>query len=258
MSAHHRFILCIVLATLFFGCGDGKKDSGQQTEQQQAPPEKQVVQPPVELTDYYFGIIRKGAAWTAEETEAVAELQRQHLERIGRLADSGVLVLAGPIEATTGAEDLRGLFVYRVSSMAEARALADSDPSVRAGRLLVDIFHWRGPARMIYDEKYTMVDYHLAFYFQGPFYYAEETPSFWEMVQTQTERQPGICDSCRIVLAGEFPDEKNSYKLAGLIIYEAPRADVLNGIMTTSAAVRSSVYSVRLMKWYGPSGLHAE
>jgi uncharacterized protein len=37
---------------------------------------------------------------------------------------------------------LRGLTFYRVGSLAAARALAEQDPSVAAGRLVVDVTEW--------------------------------------------------------------------------------------------------------------------
>jgi len=246
-----------MLLVMLVGCT--KKEPEQQSAQPQTTAAKPVVQPPVELADYYLGIIRKGSAWTAEETVAVAELQRQHLARINHLADSGVLALAGPIEGGPGAEDLRGLFFYTVASMEEARALADSDPSVRAGRLLVDIFQWRGPADLTYSETDSMTDYQLVFYFKGPFYYAEETPpSFWGMVQTQTEKMGGIGDSCRIIMAGEFPDTNNDYNLVGMMVYQAPSLGQVNRVMAMASAIRGSRLSPRLMMWYGPVGLRCK
>jgi uncharacterized protein YciI len=37
---------------------------------------------------------------------------------------------------------LRGVFVFQVGSIEEARALADTDPAVRAGRLVVELHPW--------------------------------------------------------------------------------------------------------------------
>ena len=40
---------------------------------------------------------------------------------------------------------LRGLTFYRTGSLEQARRLAEADPAVRAGRLVVDIMTWYCP-----------------------------------------------------------------------------------------------------------------
>lgn len=92
-----------------------------------------------EMETYYVGLIFKGAAWTPEETPEIMELQKAHLANIARLAESGTLVLAGPF---IDGGDLRGMFVFRVSSLDEAKALCDTDPAVRAGRLRIELHPW--------------------------------------------------------------------------------------------------------------------
>jgi uncharacterized protein YciI len=92
-----------------------------------------------EMETYYVGLIFRGPAWTPEKTPEIMDLQKAHLANITRLAESGKLVLAGPF---VDDGDLRGMFVFRVSSIEEARALCDTDPAVKAGRLRVDLHPW--------------------------------------------------------------------------------------------------------------------
>lgn len=92
-----------------------------------------------EMTTYYVAFMRKGPAWTAERTAETEKVQQGHMALIRKLADEGKLVIAGPF-ADDG--DLRGLFIFRVGSMAEAQALCDADPAVRAGRLKPEIHPW--------------------------------------------------------------------------------------------------------------------
>jgi len=40
---------------------------------------------------------------------------------------------------------LRGVFVFKVGSLDEARALSNADPAVKAGRLVVDVHPWEVP-----------------------------------------------------------------------------------------------------------------
>jgi uncharacterized protein YciI len=57
------------------------------------------------------------------------------------MKDAGHLKVAGPIGDQPD-EGWRGLCFYQVGSLDEARRFAESDPAVRAGRLVVDVMHW--------------------------------------------------------------------------------------------------------------------
>jgi uncharacterized protein YciI len=97
---------------------------------------------PSEMTTYYFGLISRGPKWTAERTPEVEKLQADHMANINRLAKEGKLVIAGPFE---NAGNYAGVFVFRVGTLEEAKALAETDPAVKAGRLVVDVHPWMVP-----------------------------------------------------------------------------------------------------------------
>ncbi len=61
------------------------------------------------------------------------------MANIQKMAESGKLLLAGPF-ADDG--DLRGLFVFRTSTLEEAKAMAEQDPAVKAGRLRLEWHPW--------------------------------------------------------------------------------------------------------------------
>ncbi len=97
---------------------------------------------PIKLTTAYLALLTRGAKWTPEKTPATEELQKAHLANIHRLADMKKLVVAGPF-GDDGT--LRGIFVFKVASIDEARALTETDPAVQAGRLAIDIHPWLVP-----------------------------------------------------------------------------------------------------------------
>jgi uncharacterized protein YciI len=97
---------------------------------------------PLTLKLVYLAFLRKGAKWTAESTPATEALQKAHMENIHRLADLKKLVIAGPF-GDDG--ELRGIFVFRVDSIEEARSLTASDPAVKAGRFVLDVHPWLVP-----------------------------------------------------------------------------------------------------------------
>lgn len=92
-----------------------------------------------EMTTYYVAFLYRGPKWTPEETEEVKRIQEGHMANIRKMAADGKLVLAGPFSDNG---KLRGMFVFQVGSMDEAKALADGDPAVQAGRLVAEIHPW--------------------------------------------------------------------------------------------------------------------
>lgn len=88
---------------------------------------------------YFLGLLRRGPRWTPGESPAQAKLQEAHLANIRKLMEAGKLVVAGPFEDDG---PLRGIFVFKAASIAEARTLAETDPAVQAGRLVISIHTW--------------------------------------------------------------------------------------------------------------------
>ena len=95
--------------------------------------------PQYEMTTYYVAFLYRGPAWSPEETPEHARLQEAHMAHIREMGASGKLLLAGPF---TDDGDLRGIFVFRTASLEEAKALAEADPSVKAGRLRLEWHPW--------------------------------------------------------------------------------------------------------------------
>jgi uncharacterized protein YciI len=101
---------------------------------------------PLKLTPTFFAFLTRGEKWTPEKTPATEEIQKGHMANINRLAEMKKLVVAGPF-----GDDgpLRGIFVFRVSSIEEAKTLTATDPAVQAGRLAMEIHPWMVPEGII-------------------------------------------------------------------------------------------------------------
>ena len=94
----------------------------------------------MELESYTFGLLRRPPDAPDLPEEELDELQRRHLDHLDDLRRRGVLAVAGPFGDQPD-ESWRGFCLYRVG-IEEARALAEQDPSVQAGRLAVDVMTW--------------------------------------------------------------------------------------------------------------------
>lgn len=92
-----------------------------------------------EMTTYYLVLLYRGPNSTGEVTPETQRIQEAHMANIGRMADEGKLIMAGPMAED---EKLRGIFVFRVGSLQEAQALAAEDPAVKAGRLVPEVHPW--------------------------------------------------------------------------------------------------------------------
>jgi len=91
------------------------------------------------MKQYFFVLLRSGPD-RSQSKEQAAKIQEGHMAHIRATAQSGKLQLAGPFDDENG--DWRGILIYDVATLADARALCDADPAVKAGRLVCDIHGW--------------------------------------------------------------------------------------------------------------------
>jgi uncharacterized protein len=98
-------------------------------------------EPPDEFDVYELVILRRPVD-APDIDNATAELyQAQHLGHFATMKEAGYLKVAGPLDEQPD-ESWRGLCLYQVGSLVEARRLAESDPAVRAGRFSIDVMNW--------------------------------------------------------------------------------------------------------------------
>ncbi|MDC0257955.1 YciI family protein [Crocinitomicaceae bacterium] len=97
------------------------------------------------MRSYVMAFLKSGPNRDQTEEEA-QELQAAHMANIGRLADEGTLVLAGPF-LDNG--DLRGIYIFAVESVEEAEVLTATDPAIKAGRLIMELHPWYGSAAVM-------------------------------------------------------------------------------------------------------------
>jgi uncharacterized protein YciI len=99
---------------------------------------------PLKFETVYLGFLKKGPNRKDgdDQVPETQELQKAHIANIERLAKLGKLVVAGPF----GDEGpLRGIFVFRVGSLAAAQELCATDPMVKIDRLRVELHPWNVP-----------------------------------------------------------------------------------------------------------------
>lgn len=97
------------------------------------------------MKQYVMAFLKAGPNRNQDSVEAAA-LQRAHMDNIQRLANEGVLVVAGPF---LDDGELRGIYLFDVKSVEEAEALTLTDPAIQAGRLVMELHPWYGSAALM-------------------------------------------------------------------------------------------------------------
>jgi uncharacterized protein len=101
----------------------------------------------MELESYSFVLLRRGPSAGDFSDADLDRLQAAHLDHLDAMTRAGHLVAAGPFSDQPD-ETVRGFCVY-ACPLEKTRELAGSDPSVRAGRMAVDVMTWWTPAGSI-------------------------------------------------------------------------------------------------------------
>ena len=74
------------------------------------------------------------------------EMFKGHFANMKRLSEEGKLVLAGPFD---GVDGWRGLFVFAVRDIAEAKQLAETDPVLVKGEMVAEYHKYYGSAALM-------------------------------------------------------------------------------------------------------------
>jgi uncharacterized protein YciI len=97
------------------------------------------------MKQYVFCILKTGINTTATEEEK-NELFNGHMANIKRLAKEGKLALAGPFMKND--RNYRGLYIFNVATIEEAKALVATDPAVKSNLLDAELTPWYGTAAL--------------------------------------------------------------------------------------------------------------
>ena len=97
------------------------------------------------MKKYVMAFLKSGSVKITDSTER-NKLQMAHLKNIQRLADEGKLIIAGPY---LDDQEIRGIFIFNVESIDEAKILTETDPAIQAGTLVMELHPWYGSAALI-------------------------------------------------------------------------------------------------------------
>ncbi len=235
-----RFVLSISFLLILLPCARAQKPD------ESKPPK-------FELEQYQFGLLKRGPKWTPERTPETEEIQKGHMANINKMAELGKLMVAGPM-GDNG--ELRGIFIFKASKE-EATALANQDPAIKAGRLVLELHPWMGPKGLgvkLGEEfrkdpkvKMTMTQFYLALLTKGP--KADEFKGA-ELEKLQLAHLWNIrrmIDAKTYLAAGPFTDNG---PLAGLFVIAAKSMEEAKIFAEADPSVKAGRLLVELRPWW--------
>ncbi len=90
------------------------------------------------MQQYFIAFLKSGPSRSQTKEEADS-LQVLHLAHLGRMYEEGYADISGPF-GDDG--EIRGITIYNVPTLEMADSLANMDPMVKSGRLVIEIHPW--------------------------------------------------------------------------------------------------------------------
>jgi len=91
------------------------------------------------MKKYVFCLLKSGNNTTASKEET-KKLFEGHMVNINKLAKEGKLVVAGPFMKND--RNYRGIYIFNVETIEEAKALVATDPAIKANLLEAELTPW--------------------------------------------------------------------------------------------------------------------
>jgi len=126
-----KFILIIAIATVSINCFAQKSAKPAYD----AALAKKLGADKYGMKKYVMAFLKEGPTHLTDSAAGM-QLQMAHLKNIGKLADEGKLVVAGPF---LDDQPIKGIFIFNVATIEEAKTLTETDPAIKAGTLIMEL-----------------------------------------------------------------------------------------------------------------------
>ena len=104
---------------------------------------------------HYVLVILKSGPTPVPKGDQRTEMFKGHFANMQRLAAAGKLAAAGPLD---GVDGWRGLFIFAVKDIDEARALTATDPVIQSGEMVAEYHRlFSSAALMLINETHAKI-----------------------------------------------------------------------------------------------------
>jgi photosystem II stability/assembly factor-like uncharacterized protein/uncharacterized protein YciI len=203
-------------------------------------------QPPKidELKMITYGVVflTKGPAWSTDADDLLAKTA-DVLIRDGRIVMGG---------AFSGDSDLRGAYIVN-GTPAQAKALADSDPGVKSGRLSYDVMPWFGPEGWFHKPNGPGREtIYFGFLVSGA-NRSQDQATAQQMQRQHLDYMDGQAKIGKLVLAGPLNAPKTNKR--GLVAYRESSLAAAVERASQDPMVKAGRLAVELYAWAVPRGI---
>jgi uncharacterized protein YciI len=145
--------ICVIAFLAFTTAVFAQDDAAPKNPKFDAELAKRVGADKMGMRQYVLVILKTGPKRVPDGPER-DEMFKGHFANMQRLAAEGKLALAGPLDQVNG---WRGLFIFAVSEIEEAKKLAETDPVIIKGEMVAEYHTYYGSAALMLvnelDEK---------------------------------------------------------------------------------------------------------
>ncbi|HVG91057.1 MAG TPA: YciI family protein [Alphaproteobacteria bacterium] len=201
---------------------------------------------------FFFVLLKHPASAPQISKEDGDKLQEAHMANIRRLYEEHKLVIGGPF-MDDGV--LRGIFVMKADSLDQAKEWANSDPAIKAGRLLAEVHGpWMIRPQGIHetDTPNTLEKYSLLLVHQGE-KWDPKSPVPQDLVKQHLAYLMGLMQQGKLALAGPFQGEG---ELKGAFIYSVPMDEAMK-LESEDPLVKNGFFKIEGHPWATAKGVLA-
>jgi uncharacterized protein YciI len=199
---------------------------------------------------YFVAFLRPDPGRKPIELAERERIMAAHMANIHRMADSGVLIAAGPMEDKT--VTISGIFILKAGSLAEARRIAAQDPTITEKRNTIDVHPWLGPkgigvAYFQWKRDHPAAEDAMAAHAfcllkHGPSWKGDPRSDGEHAVFIDSLRRAGL-----LAAAGNIDDDP---ELFAICIFKTSSADEATRIIGQDPPVQSGRLAVELHRWW--------
>ncbi|MFZ0391405.1 MAG: YciI family protein [Calditrichia bacterium] len=218
----------------------------------------QNLQPPDGMEHYIVGLLFRGDTFKNDPAVDQDELLEAHVRHLNRMEEKGFLVGAGPI---TDDGNLRGILIFRMDSVEQARQLAAADPALQAGALKMELFPWWGPAGIGEDyfsaktenpDNVEMETYYFGLITRGDKWRPERTAETDRIQREHLANIRRLAEAGKLTAAGPFLHD-GEYR--GIFIFKSANLQQADSLSKTDPAVKAGRLKVELHPWWVAKGV---